>query len=132
VAVDTSGASTASEPVSVIVQTPGGTAPADQPPAGGEHHESGRRAIFTEGTSITLSADATDPDGPESPRGVFRRRDLDRDRVADPFVVNWSGATQGPHSIRAVATDALGASTSSAPITILITARTTSSTNGGR
>jgi chitinase len=134
VATDTSGASTTSDPVSVIVQTPGRTPdPPNRPPVIFITNPADG-AIFTEGSSITLSSDATDPDGPTLVVEYFDGATSIGTATLIPFVFNWSGATRGTHSIRAVATDGLGASTSSAPVTITIIAptSTTSSQNGRR
>jgi hypothetical protein len=133
VATDTSGASTTSDPVSVVVQTPGtnpGPTPPNLPPIVSITNPVDG-AIFVEGTSITLSANATDPDGPSLVVEYFDGTTSIGAASLIPFVVNWSGATQGPHSIRAVATDALGGSTSSVPVSIFITPRTTSSSPTG-
>jgi len=134
VATDTSGASTTSDPVSVTVQTPGTSPnPPNRPPVISLTNPVDG-SIFTEGTSITLSSDATDPDGPTLVVEYFDGATSIGTATLIPFVFNWSGATRGPHSIRAVATDGLGASTSSAPVTITIIAPSTvtSSQNGGR
>jgi len=134
VATDTSGASTASDPVSVILQTPGtnpGPTPPNRPPVVSITNPVDG-SVFIEGDSITLSADATDPDGPSLVVEFFDGPTSIGSASLIPFVVNWSGATLGPHSIRAVATDGLGASTSSVPVSVFITPRTTSSTVGGR
>lgn len=136
VATDTSGASVSSDPVSVIVQTPGtnpGPTPTNRPPIVRITNPADG-SVFTQGTPITLSADASDPDGPSLVVEYFDGATSIGTASLIPFVVSWSGATPGPHSIRAVATDSLGASTSSAPVSILVVTDTTTTKpqNGGR
>lgn len=133
VATDTSGASTSSAPVPVVVQTGGTTPPTTNRPPVVRITNPADGSIFTEGTPITLSADATDPDGPSLVVQFFDGGTLIGSASLIPFVVSWSGATPGSHSIRAVATDGLGASTTSDPVTIVVTPRTTTtSTKGDR
>jgi photosystem II stability/assembly factor-like uncharacterized protein len=122
IATDNSGAVVASDPVSLIVQTPG-TSPSPTPPNLSPvvritNPVDG--SFFRQGDSITLSAEATDPDGDSVSVEYFDGTTSIGTATLIPFVVNWGTAAQGPHSIRAVATDALGAQTSSVPVSITV------------
>lgn len=125
VATDNSGSVVSSDPVSVVVQTPGSTPPTPNLPPIVRITNPLDGSVFTEGASITLSADATDPDGPSLRVEYFDGASSIGTATLIPFVVSWTGATVGPHSIRAVATDAIGASTSSTPISMTVLASTT-------
>lgn len=129
VATDNSGAVTSSDPVSVVVQTPGSTPPTPNQPPLVRITNPLDGAVFVQGATITLSAEASDPDGPSLQVEYLDGASSIGTATLIPFVVSWTGATVGPHSIRAVATDALGASTSSAPISITVTTSTTTTTS---
>jgi len=131
IATDNSGAVVSSDPVSVVVQTagtnPGPTPPNQSPLVRITNPLEG--SVFLEGTSITLSADATDPDGPSLRVEYFDGVTSIGSATLIPFVVSFAGATVGPHSIRAVATDAIGASTSSVPVSITVTPSSTTTSS---
>jgi len=131
VATDTSGAVVSSDPVSVVVQTPGtnpGPTPPNQSPIVRITNPL-EGSVFREGSTITLSADATDPDGPSLRVEFFDGMTSIGSATLIPFVVSFTGATVGPHSIRAVATDAIGASTSSVPVSITVTPSSTTTSS---
>jgi len=106
-----------------VVQTPGGTPPTPNLPPEVRITNPVDGAVFVEGSTITLSADATDPDGPSLRVEYFDGATSIGTATLIPFVVSWTGATVGPHSLRAVATDAIGASTSSVPVSITVLPR---------
>jgi photosystem II stability/assembly factor-like uncharacterized protein len=131
VATDNSGAVVSSDPVSVVVQTAGtnpGPTPPNQPPLVRMTTPLDGQ-VFIEGTPITLSAEATDPDGPSLRVEYFDGATSIGTATLIPFVVSFTGATVGPHSIRAVATDGLGASTSSVPVSITVTPSSTTTSS---
>jgi chitinase len=123
VATDSSAAVVSSDPVRVIVQTPGTSpdpTPPNQPPVVRITNPLDG-AVFVEGSSISLTADASDPDGPSLRVEFFDGTTSIGTATLIPFLVSWSGASPGPHSIRAVATDAVGGSTASVPVSITVT-----------
>ncbi|MBI4659123.1 MAG: hypothetical protein HY735_09800 [Verrucomicrobia bacterium] len=77
-------------------------------------------AAFSPGTSIALSAQATDSDGTISKVEFFAGSTLVGTATASPFTVNWSNAPAGTHSLTAKATDNTGASQTSAPVTVVV------------
>ena len=117
VAYDGSGASTTSAPVTFSVSTGsgGGNAPpivtVTSPTAG---------ATFTAPATITLAADATDPDG-EIARVEFfaNNQHVATERVA-PYLLDWPSVPAGTYTLTAVAYDGSGASTTSAPVTFSV------------
>ena len=117
VAYDGSGASTTSAPVTFSVSTGSGGGNArpivtvTSPTAG---------ATFTAPATITLSADATDPDG-EIARVEFfaNSQHVATERVA-PYLLNWPSVPAGTYTLTAVAYDGSGASTTSAPVTFSV------------
>lgn len=124
VATDNSGAVVSSDPVSVVVRTPGTTPPTPNQPPIVRITNPADGAVFVQGASITLSAEASDPDGPSLLVEYFDGATSIGTATLIPFVVSWSSAGVGPHSVRAVATDAIGASTTSVPVSITVTTST--------
>jgi hypothetical protein len=75
-------------------------------------------ASYIHSDTITLSADADDPDGSVTQVDFFYNNLwLGVDTTA-PYTLNWSGAPAGTHSLTAVATDDDYASATSAAVTI--------------
>jgi len=79
-------------------------------------------ATFTAGSTITVSADASDPDGSVSKVEFFRGGSSLGVDTSAPYSASWSNASAGSHTLRAVATDNNNAIASSATITISVTA----------
>jgi glucose/arabinose dehydrogenase len=75
----------------------------------------------TTGTPITIAANAADTDGTVT--SVEFQVDGARVGAVDtgaPYAVSWTPATTGSHTLRAIATDDLGATTTSAAVTVTI------------
>jgi hypothetical protein len=77
---------------------------------------------FTAGTAVNIQAAASDSDGAVSMVEFFDGATKIGSVGQAPWQISWSGFAVGQHSITAVATDNLGASTASASVTITITA----------
>jgi hypothetical protein len=78
-------------------------------------------ASFSEGSSITLSADAADSDGSVSKVEFYRGTVKIGEDLTTPYSINWTGATAGTYSLTAVATDNRSASTTSSAVSITVT-----------
>ena len=65
-------------------------------------------ASFTKGTAITLTATATDADGTIANVKFYDGTTLLTTDLASPYTFNFTGATLGSHTLRAVATDNSG------------------------
>lgn len=81
----------------------------------------GPRSQVPEGSTITLQAEAVDPD-----TDILRVDFYDGTRPiggqwTPPFIVAWGGLTVGTHFVTAVAVDVEGVSSVSAPITVVVT-----------
>src|SRR5688572_19706233 len=123
-AMDNLGATTTSAPVAVIVNAP--PAVAMTGPA--------NNALFTAPAAITLTANATDADGTIARVEFYRDAALIATVTSAPYTFAVAGVAAGSATFSARATDDRGASTSSAPITVLVNAppsvNLTSPTNG--
>jgi hypothetical protein len=78
-------------------------------------------ASFTAPASITISADATDSDSGISRVDFFAGTTLLGTTNNAPYALSWTGVPVGAYSLTAVATDPLGLSTTSAPVSITVT-----------
>jgi chitinase len=88
----------------------------------------GTSQTFQAGANITIQANASDSDGRIS-RVEFYRGDtlIGRDTGA-PFTIDWNNVPVGNYTLTAVATDNGKASTTSAPVSITVTAAPSCST----
>ena len=77
-------------------------------------------ATFTEPASVTISADATDPDGTVQRVEFFAGTTSLGATSTVPYRVTWDGVVAGTYTIIAVATDNDGATRSSSPVTITV------------
>jgi beta-lactam-binding protein with PASTA domain/regulation of enolase protein 1 (concanavalin A-like superfamily) len=77
-------------------------------------------AIFAEPANVTLSASASDPDNGVASVEFFADAAPVGISTIAPYGVTWFNALAGQHTITAVATDAGGATTTSAPVVILV------------
>ena len=105
-AVDNTGATTVSPAVSVRVNAPPTialTSPVDH-------------AVVAAPASVALGVDASDPDGSVAKVEFYSGTTKLGESTAAPFTFTWSGVQSGTYTITAVATDDLGATTTSAPI----------------
>ena len=80
-------------------------------------------ATFMAPATITLTADAVDPDGEYRPRRVFCGRPTCCYLVlAAPYTLNWTNVPAGTYTLMAVAYDSAGAITTSVPVTVSVSA----------
>lgn len=77
-------------------------------------------ATFTAPASITISASASDPDGTITRVDFYRGTTLLGSDVASPYSYSWSNVPAGSYALTAVATDNLGARTTSAARTVTV------------
>lgn len=112
VAIDNQGASTASAAVTIRVNAP--PAVALTSPANG--------ASFAAPAAISLTADASDPDGTVASI-TFYQSAIPIGRVtAAPYIFSWTNVGQGSYVLTTAATDNDGAVTTSAPVNITVNA----------
>jgi ELWxxDGT repeat protein len=111
-ATDDDGAATDSAPVSVTV------AAANQPPTLSVTSPL-PGVVFTAPASVTLGADASDPDGTITRVEFFEGATSRGFDTTSPYSVTWSGAAAGSHALTAVATDNGGATTT-VPFTVAV------------
>jgi chitinase len=78
-------------------------------------------ASYNAGSSIAVTANASDSDGSIASVEFFRGTASLGVDATSPYAVTWSNATAGSHAFRAVAIDNQGASTASATATITVT-----------
>ncbi|MCW3467073.1 Ig-like domain-containing protein [Chitinophaga nivalis] len=116
VATDDKGAKTTSAPVTVTVTTTGGnqsptvsiTSPANN-------------ATFTAPATVTIQADAADPDGSVYSVQFFYGSSSLGTAYTAPYSVTWNNAPAGDYTLTAKATDNQGAITTSSPVAIKVT-----------
>ena len=80
---------------------------------------------FTAPATIALTASATDPDGQLSRVEFYSGSTRLSSDTAAPYSFSWTSVPAGTYSLTAVAYDTAGASTTSAPIAITVSAVTT-------
>ena len=85
-------------------------------------------ASFTAGSSITVSANAADSDGSVSKVEFFRGGTSLGIDTSAPYSVTWANASAGSHTFKAVATDNNNAVTSSATVSVTVTAASNDTT----
>ncbi len=83
-------------------------------PAGG--------ATFAAGSDVTVTAAASDADGTVARVDFFSGSSSLGSVVSQPYTVTWSGVAAGTYSLTAVAVDNSGGTTTSAPVSIQVTA----------
>jgi RHS repeat-associated protein len=114
-ATDNQGAATVSAPVSISVSAPN-VAPSislTSPTEG---------SSYTAPASITLTADASDSDGSIASVEFYDGATLIASVTAPPYSHTWNDVPGGSHSITAKATDNQGASSTSAPVSVIVNA----------
>ena len=118
VARDDSGATTTSAARTITVNSPPNQAPTVSltAPANG--------ASFTAPASITVSASASDADGTVSKVDFFAGTTSIGTDTTSPYSITWNNVGTGSYSLTAVATDNVGATTTSAARTITVTGNT--------
>jgi regulation of enolase protein 1 (concanavalin A-like superfamily) len=116
VATDNEAATTTSQPVSVTV---GGNKPPTvsiSSPATG--------ASYTAPASITISATVGDTDGSVTRLDFYAGAQLVGSVTTTPNTITWSNVAAGTYSLTAVATDNAGATATSQPVSVTVTAAT--------
>jgi YVTN family beta-propeller protein len=81
-------------------------------------------ASVVQGTAVTLTASAADPDGSVARVEFYDGATLLATDSTAPYSFGWSGAAVGAHTLTARAVDNLGATTTSTAVTLTITAPT--------
>src|SRR6266568_828444 len=118
-ATDNQGAQTTSAPVSITVNNPP-TATLTSPSQG---------ASFLVGSSITLTANASDTDGTIARVEFYQGTTLIGTATTAPYSVNWSVTAPGTYTLTVKAFDNLGGVGTSAATTITVTGPQTSITS---
>lgn len=77
-------------------------------------------ASATVGASIAVSATASDGDGSVAKVEFFADGNQIGESLVAPYGMMWSGATVGAHTLTAVATDDMGATKTSALVTVMV------------
>ncbi|MEO8428037.1 MAG: Calx-beta domain-containing protein, partial [Verrucomicrobiota bacterium] len=80
-------------------------------------------AAFNQPANVTITAFANDPDGSIARVEFFQGTNRLGESIASPYSFAWSGIAAGNYTLTAKATDNLGATTNSVPISILVNAR---------
>jgi regulation of enolase protein 1 (concanavalin A-like superfamily) len=75
-------------------------------------------ATFTAPATVTLSANASDPDGTVARVEFFSGATLIGTDTTSPYSITWSGVAAGTYTITARATDNAGAETTSSAVTL--------------
>lgn len=117
VAYDAQGASGTSSPVSLQVTS------VNQPPT---VTLASNGTSFTAPATITLTATASDPENQLARVQFYSGSTLLATDTAAPYAFSWTSVPAGTYSVTALAVDAQGASTRSAPITIVVATATSS------
>jgi hypothetical protein len=112
VATDNAGLATTSAAVNILVDT-APTASVTSP---------ANNSVFVTGSTVTLSAGATDSDGSVSKVDFFAGATLVGTAATAPFNVAWVNPASGTYAITAKATDNAGLATTSAAVTVIIDA----------
>jgi hypothetical protein len=113
-ATDNLGATTTSSTITISVVAPPNQAPSVilTSPA--------NSATFTAPATVVLSANASDQDGSVTKVEFFNGSTKLGERAGTPYQVSWSNVSAGTYMLTAKATDNLGATTSSAVVTIQV------------
>ena len=119
-ATDDRGAVTTSAPVSITVNAP--------PAVGISAPASG--AVFNAPANITVSASASDPDGTVAKVDFYQGTTLIGTATAAPYAISWANVAAGSYSLTVVAMDNAGATTTSAPVAVVVNSPPTVSLTG--
>ena len=115
VAFDNLGASATSAVVNVVIGTITNSPPVVTLTAPTNN------AVFLAPATITLAADASDPDGSVAQVAFYNGASLLTTVTTSPFTFTWNAVSAGTYSLSAVATDNLGASATSAVVVVTVT-----------
>lgn len=83
-------------------------------------------AAFSAGTNITLTADASDPDGSVTKVEFFNGSNLLATVINPPYTYTWPSVAAGSYTLTAKATDNAGLSSTSTPVNISVTSGSSS------
>ena len=75
---------------------------------------------YAEGATVEILVNASDPDGSISKVDIFRDATLIQTEKVAPYTAKWSNAQPGIYTLRAIAYDNSGLSTSSAIVTVVV------------
>ncbi len=118
VATDNNGAKTTSAIVNITV----GTVNSNHPPIVSiTSPQNG--AVFNSNSSITISTSTSDPDGRVVRVAFYRDNQLLGYDNRSPFNYRWYNVPSGTYSLKAIATDNDGATTTSTPVQITVRSR---------
>jgi uncharacterized protein (DUF2141 family) len=120
VATDNGGAKTTSAPVNISVSSGGGGG--NQPPVVTITSPS-NGAVFRRGSDITITANASDPDGNIVRVAFYRNSNLLGIDNSSPYSFRWRNVSSGSYTLTAVATDNGGLTSTSPLVSITISRR---------
>jgi subtilisin family serine protease len=89
-------------------------------------------ASYTAPATIALAASASDPDGTVAQVAFYSGQTLIGTDPSAPFSFSWANVAPGSYTLTAVATDNLGATKTSAPISVQVVAPPSSTPFGGQ
>jgi len=114
IATDDKGAVTTSASVNITVSDPVNTAPSVAITAPIDN------ATFTTPIDITIDATASDTDGTVVKVEFFQGTTKLGEALSSPYAYTWSNAASGNYSLTAIATDNLGAVSTSASVNVVV------------
>jgi regulation of enolase protein 1 (concanavalin A-like superfamily) len=118
VAFDLDGGSTTSVPVTINVSS----TPNQNPTVGLSSPSNG--ATFSAPATIAIAASAADPDGTVARVEFYSGTTLLGTDTTSPYSFSWTGVAAGSYTLKAIAYDNTGASTTSATVSVTVTAAT--------
>ncbi|MDJ1502603.1 Ig-like domain-containing protein, partial [Xanthocytophaga agilis] len=119
-AIDNRGGIATSSPVTIIVKA----APVNQPPVITITAPANNQT-FTEGESITVTANATDTDGQVMKVEFYAGTTKIGETMSVPYSITWKNVQKGTYALTALAYDDNGASTTSAVVTVVVKEKNT-------
>jgi regulation of enolase protein 1 (concanavalin A-like superfamily) len=119
-AFDLDGGSTTSQPVTVNVSS----TPNQAPTVGLSSPSNG--ATFTAPATIAIAASAADPDGTVAKVEFYNGTTLLGTDTASPYSFSWPNVAAGNYTLKAIAYDNTGASTTSATVSVTVVTASTS------
>lgn len=81
-------------------------------------------ATFNAPASVTINANASDPDGNVTKVEFFNGATKLGEDMSSPYTYNWTSVAAGTYTLTAVATDNEGASSTSSAVTVVVNANT--------
>jgi Domain of unknown function (DUF1929)/Bacterial Ig domain len=120
--VDSSGVPSVARMVTVDSAAPPSPPPPNRPPTVSLTSPS-NGASFTVSTPISLAASAADADGQVTKVEFFRGASKLSEDATEPYTGQWTPSSPGTNTLTARATDNVGATTTSSPVTIKVRKR---------